>query len=65
MYSNLLYISFLNLQQKILFSKSALERNPSILQATPYKYSTYTVKKVIDILVPSPDVTYQTLPGRE
>jgi hypothetical protein len=25
----------------------------------------YTVKKVIDFFVPSRDVTYQTLPGRE
>jgi hypothetical protein len=26
---------------------------------------TYTVKKLFDISVPSRDVTYQTLPGRE
>jgi len=29
------------------------------------KYSIYTVKKHFDIPVPSRDVTYQTLPGRE
>ncbi len=28
-------------------------------------YFTYTVKKVNDFPVPSRDVTYQTLPGRE
>jgi hypothetical protein len=30
-----------------------------------YRFLLYTVKKVIDFPVPSRDVTYQTLPGRE
>jgi hypothetical protein len=44
--------------------RESKRRGPAVLWAVVF-FGSYTVKKLCDILVPSRDVTYQTLPGRE